>query len=93
MSQFMQRFQSWPYRALLAVVGLFMVGRQAAANTYSCKSTTNKCPNDASCDGATVDRDGCTVQCYNYATNEETKQEELAEAGSANCAKDSGSGS
>jgi hypothetical protein len=88
MSRFVRRFQTWPYRVFLAVIGLFLAGRrvvQAGDNTYSCTSTANKCKGTGDCSGDTAKRSGCSVTCYDNWTNPETNQIELSEVGSASC--------
>jgi hypothetical protein len=88
MSRFARRFQAWPYRVFLAVVGLFLAGRrvvQAGDNTYSCTSSANKCKGTGECTGDTASRSGCSVTCYDYVMNHETQQKELSEVGSASC--------
>lgn len=65
--------------ALVAGCALSISQDDVQAVRYSC--TKAGCPEAAFCDGDLKDTNGCSVTCYNAASDGE-----LSEAGEANCA-------
>ncbi|MBY0496269.1 MAG: hypothetical protein K2Y23_18840 [Cyanobacteria bacterium] len=72
--------------ALLAVI---ITPAPALATSFSCQQT-GSCPNQASCEGTNVVRDGCTIQCL--VPLEGNTSGELVNAGSATCGAGGGGG-